>query len=350
MAVRRRHFAPKSFRQANTLAFSPLFFQAALAARNLGVLAAVHEANAEGISPHDVASRAGVSLYAARVLLEGCAAVELVTLEAGRYRITDAGRIWLVDEMTNVNANFIQDVCYRGAFHFEAAVKTGTPAGLQVFGGWPTIYAGLTELPAHVQTSWYAFDHFYSDGAFPHALPLVLGPRPKKLLDVGGNTGKWALLCLTQDPEIEVTILDHAGQLARAREAAAVAGVASRLHTHEIDLLDHSRPFPTGFDVIWMSQFLDCFAEADITRLLQRAKAALAPGGRLCVLESFWDRQATDIGEVIVQGLSLYFTCMANGTSRMYHSQDFVDLIASAGLEIVTDESAGGNHTLLTLR
>ena len=177
----------------------------------------------------------------------------------------------------------------------------------------------------------------------------MLASGPKRLLDVGGNTGKWALLCLNRDPELEVTILDHAGQLARAQAAADAAGVGSRLHTHEIDLLDHSRPFPTGFDVVWMSQFLDCFGEADIVRLLGRAKAALAPDGRLCVMESFWDRQPTDAGEVILKGLSLYFTCMANGTSRMYHSQDFLDAIAAAGLRVVADEQIGTSHTLLTV-
>ena len=51
-----------------------------------------------------------------------------------------------------------------------------------------------------------------------------------------------------------------------------------------------------------MSQFLDCFGEADIAKLLERGRAALAPGGRLCILESFWDRQPNDVGELCVQG------------------------------------------------
>jgi hypothetical protein len=38
---------------------------------------------------------------------------------------------------------------------------------------------------------------------------------------------------------------------------------------------------------------------------------------------------------------------MANGTSRMYHSQDFIDLIASAGLKLVADEAIGLTHTML---
>ena len=343
-----RKRVPKQYRQVHQLAFSPLFFQAALAARKMGVLAAVHASKSDGVIPTEVAERAGVSLYAARVLLEACLAVELVALESGRYRLTDAGQLWLLDEMVGVNARFVQDVCYAGAPGLEQSLRTGRPAGLAVFGGWATIYEGLTQLPPGVQDSWFAFDHFYSDGAFPLVFPRVFERRPRRLLDVGGNTGKWALYCLRHDPDVEITVLDHPGQLDRLRDNAVAAGLASRLRIVPLDLLDHGRPFPSGFDAVWMSQLLDCFAEPDIARLLQRGAAALAPGGRLRILEAFWDRQANEVGEMIVQGLSLYFSCMANGTSRMYHSQDFLDLIASVGLRLESDEAIGTNHTLLT--
>jgi ubiquinone/menaquinone biosynthesis C-methylase UbiE len=343
-----RKQVPKSYRQVHALAFSPLLFQAAMAARNMGVLGVVHRAKSAGLTPAEVASAADVSLYAARVLLEGCLAIELVSLRDTKYRLTDAGYLWLFDDMTKVNANFVQDVCYAGAIHLEQSLREGRPAGLKVFGEWPTIYEGLTQLPPEVQKSWFDFDHFYSDSAFPLAFPRVFEPRPARLLDVGGNTGKWALHVLTRDPDVEVTVLDHPGQLDRVKQNAEAAGVASRLKTVPIDLLDHTRAFPTGFDVVWMSQFLDCFGEADIVKLLERGRAALAPGGRLCVMESFWDRQPNDVGELCVQGTSLYFSCMANGTSRMYHSADFHELIPKAGLRVAVDEEIGTAHTMLT--
>jgi ubiquinone/menaquinone biosynthesis C-methylase UbiE len=346
MSPRRR--VPSSFHQVHALAFSPLLFQSAMAARNMGVLAAVHASKNEGVFPAEVADRVAVSLYAARVLLEGCLALELVTLEGGKYRLTDGGYLWLFDEMTRVNANFVQDVCYAGAFHLEQSLREGKPAGLKVFGAWSTIYEGLTQLPPAVQKSWFEFDHFYSDGAFPLAFPRVFAQRPRTLLDVGGNTGKWAIHCLENDPDVEVTVLDHPGQLDRLQERAAAAGVAARLRTVPIDLLDHDVAFPAGFDVVWMSQFLDCFGEPDISRLLERGRAALAPGGRLCVMEAFWDRQPNDVAELCLQGTSLYFSCMANGTSRMYHSQDFLELIPRAELCVASDEAIGMSHTLLT--
>jgi ubiquinone/menaquinone biosynthesis C-methylase UbiE len=339
---------PKQYRQVHALAFSPLLFQAAMAARNMGVLTAVHGSASAGLRPGEVASQAGVSLYAARVLLEGCLALELVALEDGRYRMTDAGRLWLFDEMTRINANFVQDICYAGAAGLEESLRTGEPAGLKVFGNWRTIYEGVTDLPPAAQKSWFEFDHYYSDGAFPLAFPRVFEPRPRRLLDVGGNTGKWALHCLSHDPDVEITVLDHPGQLARLQQNAASAGVEARLKMIPGDLLDHGRAFPNGFDVVWMSQFLDCFAEPDIVRLLDRGRAALAPGARLCILEAFWDRQANEVGELVLQGTSLYFSCMANATSRMYHSQDFLDLIPQSGLRVAADDPVGHNHTLLT--
>ena len=314
----------------------------------MGVLAAVHAA-AAGATAHDVAATAGVSRYAARVLLEGCLALELVSDdESGKFRITDAGRLWLFDPMTQVNANFVQDICYAGAARLEDSLRTGTPAGLPALGPWPTIYAGLAELPPEKQKSWFAFDHFYSDGAFPLAFPRVFAHKPRRLLDVGGNTGKWALHCLARDPDVALTVLDHPGQLERLRASATAAGVAARLHTIPVDLLDPTLVFPTGFDIVWMSQLLDCFAEPDIVRLLACGKAALAPGGRLCVMEAFTDRQPNDVAELCLYGTSLYFACMANGNSRMYASKDFIDLIAEAGLTIEADDAIGMSHTLLT--
>ncbi len=317
-----------------------------MAARDMGVLATV--AAAQGLHPREVAERANLSYYAARVLLEGCLSLDLVSYDNGTYRITEAGRLWLTDRMTRVNADFVRDVCYRGASKLEDSLRTGTPAGLQVFGNWPTIYEGLSELPPDVQRSWFAFDHYYSDSVFPEAFPHVFASKPARLLDVGGNTGKWALYCLEHDPDVKVTALDYPGQLARLRANVEAAGGAARLETMPIDLLDRTRAFPTGFDAVWMSQVLDCFSEDDVVSILERGKAALAPGGQLHVLESFWDRQPNDVGQLCLHGLSLYFTCMANGTSRMYHSEDLLELIPKAGLRVVADRELGVSHTLLT--
>ncbi len=98
-----------------------------------------------------------------------------------------------------------------------------------MFGDWNTIYEGLSQLPEPVQTSWFAFDHYYSDRAFPSALRAVFNRPIARLLDVGGNTGKWALQCVTHDPQVHVTILDLPGQLQKAKRNIDAAGMAERV-------------------------------------------------------------------------------------------------------------------------
>lgn len=345
--------ALEPFLAAHRIAFAPLTFQAARVARGRGVLSAVERARKVGVSAEEVAAATGFSLYAARVLLEGCLTLDLVqqveATEELRFALTPTGRVFLRDPVVATNLHFVNDVCYLGAADLERSLDEGRPVGLEVFGPWSTIYEGLAELPEPVRRSWFGLDHGYSDGVFPKLIPVVLASRPRRLLDVGGNTGKWALRCTEADPAVEVTILDHPGQLSDALANAEASGRGSRIRGVGLDLLDHAIAFPTGFDVVWMSQFLDCFSEDDIVALLVRGKAALAPEGTLYVLESYWDRQSNEVGRNVVAALSLYFSCMANGKSRMYHSDDLRRCVARAGLSIM-DERELGTHTLFACR
>ena len=337
--------------EAQRLAFAPIAFQVARVLRETGVLTALAEARRGGTGLADLKAATGLSRYALRVLLEGGSAAGLVWQKGERYAISKTGFFVLHDEMTRVNMDFVHDVCFQGSFFLDEAVRTGRPAGLKVFGPWPTIYEGLSKLPEPVKKSWFAFDHYYSDSAFPDALTRVFATKPQRLFDIGGNTGKWALACVGHDPDVAVTILDLPGQLRVALEAAATCGAASRITGHAIDLLDPAVPIPPGADAIWMSQFLCCFSEEQIVSILTRVARAMTASTRVWILDTFWDRQKHDLAKYCLQMSSLYFTVMANGTSRMYHSDDLKACLDEAGLEIVqATDGLGMSHTLFECR
>ena len=118
-----------------------------------------------------------------------------------------------------------------------------------------------------------------------------------------------------------------------------------------IDVLDESRPFPEGYDAIWMSQFLDCFSENEIVSILRRAARSLPASGHLYILELFWDRQPNETAALCLQQTSLYFTCIANGNSQMYHSADMLRCLEESGLELAEQrDQVGLDHTLLKCR
>lgn len=56
--------------------------------------------------------------------------------------------------------------------------------------------------------------------------------------------------------------------------------------------------------------------------------------GRLYIMETFWDRQKFETAAYCLTQISIYFTAMANGNSKMYHSDDMTRCIQESGLEI----------------
>lgn len=100
----------------------------------------------------------------------------------------------------------------------------------------------------------------------------------------------------------------------------------------------------------WMSQFLDCFSPMEILSILRRVREAMSPDAVVYILELFWDVQRYEAATYSLNATSLYFTCLANGNSRFYRSDDFLEIVKEAGF-IVTEreDNIGLGHTLLTL-
>ncbi|MBU2555445.1 MAG: methyltransferase [Bacteroidetes bacterium] len=333
---------------AQKIAFGPIMFQASIALRNLGILDHLFNNRKTGSTLEEIAEALNLSVYGVKVLLEAGLSLELVQVEQDSYSITKTGYFILKDELTRVNMDFVQDVNYLGMFKLQEAITNGKPEGLSVFGQWNTVYEALAELPEKVRKSWFAFDHFYSDYAFPEVLPYIFENKPTKILDVGGNTGKFSIFCAGNNPDIQLTILDLPGQVAEANNNIESAGFSNRISTHALNLLDDSIPFPKGYDAIWMSQFLDCFSQEQILSLLNRSYNALDVNGSLFILETYWDRQAYPASTYSLHGTTLYFTAIANGNSQMYHSRDMVRLVEASGFKIDRMiDNIGVSHTLL---
>ncbi len=338
--------------EAQKLAFGPFYFQATLAAKELGVFDALASSR-KPQQPSVIAEKTGLSLYGAKLLCEaGLCAGTMERHEDGGYTISKVGRFVRSDRLTEVNFNFTQDVCYAGLQNLKESIVNGRPEGLKHLGPWPTVYEGLSKLPEKVKRSWFEFDHYYSDDAFPYALELVFADPPKKLFDIGGNTGKWAKACCKFNADVSLTLLDLPGQLAVAKAELEKAGYGDRAEFHEIDLLDDTQAVPKGADVVWMSQFLDCFSDSEIRSILRRVHDAVDEKAFVYILEPFWDNQRFEAGRFCLVGTSLYFTAIANGNSKMYAREEMEEMSVDTGFELVEAFELIGDsyHTLLKLR
>ena len=341
-------------RLAEYIAFGPVIFQVSRLMVKFGILEMLRNSD-KGMTVEEVAQKTELSEYAVKCLLEASLTIGtvLVNQEENRYQLSKTGWFLLNDPATRVNIDFNHDVNYLGFFHLEEALKEGKPAGLKALGDWPTIYEGLSQLKPQVQRSWFNFDHFYSDSSFDQALEIVFAQKPRTLLDVGGNTGRWAMRCVNHDEEVEVTILDLPQQIDMMKRATRGLPGAQRIHGIGMNLLDPNNQFPTDqhYDAIWMSQFLDCFSEEEVVSILTRAAKIMDKDSRLYIMETLWDRQKYEPAAFCLTQISLYFTAMANGNSKMFHSDDLIRLIHQAGLEVETiHDYLGQGHSIVVLK
>ncbi len=343
--------AVEAQRMAHLIAFAPVVFQITRLMHKWGIFSLLRD-NDNGLTIAEIAKKTHLTDYAVKILMESSLTTGTVLLRDGRFVLSKVGWFFLTDPMVAVNMNFNHDVNYLGLFSLEEALSKGTPEGLKVFGKWPTIYEGLSSLPEAVQKSWFGFDHFYSDNSFRQALEIVFSSPVKTLLDVGGNTGRWALECVKYSSEVEVTIMDLPQQIALMKEHIRNMPEVSRIHGFGADLLNRETKFPQQpFDVIWMSQFLDCFSEEQVLSIVSRAAKSMTENTLLYVMETFWDRQRFETSAFCLAQTSAYFTAMANGNSKMYYSEDLMKLIEKAGLRIDTiHDNLGFGHSILVCK
>lgn len=345
--------AREAQRMAEFIAWSPIVFQVSRLMLKYGILDLLRE-HPDGTSLDEIIAKTGLSRYAAKILTEGSLSIGTISVDdaTDRYHLTKTGYFLLTDPATRANVDFNHDVNYRGMFHLDEALQNGKPEGLKTLGDWPTIYEGLSQLSPEVQNSWFGFDHFYSDTSFDEALKIIFARSPKHLMDVGGNTGRFALRCVVYDADVNVTIVDLPGQIGMMKRNVADKDGCERIHGYATNLLETANSLPEGdWDAVWMSQFLDCFSEEEIFSILSRAARVIRSDTSLYIMETFWDRQRYEPAAFCLTMTSVYFTALANGNSKMYHSDDMVRQIERAGLSVVaTHDFIGQGHTILECR
>lgn len=319
--------------EAQKIAFAPIIFQVVRTMRDLKLLNILAN-NKKGLTYEELAKESSLSKYAIQLLCETALSSNVVSIKDEKVFLTKIGFFINSDKMTNANMNYNHHVNYLGLFYLDEAIKSGKAEGLRVFGDWETIYPALSSLPEDAKKSWFDFDHMYSDSGFPKAIEILKNLNPKSILDIGGNTGKFAMLFAKNNPDINITIMDLPQQVKLAKQNIYENNITN-ISTYEANILLEETTIPKGFDIIWMSQFLDCFKEEQIVNILEKIYKSMDDNSEICIMEPFWDRQNNETAAYCVINTSPYFTAMANGYSKMFKYTDFEKLIEKANLKVV---------------
>ena len=341
----------QAFEKAQSIAFAPFVFQAVAAAKDSGLLQALGESDT-GLKIEALADKTGLSRYAVTVLSDILAASEVIECDENHvYRLSRVGECLIYDQMTEVNFDFSNLVNYAPLKHTLEALKTGKAAGLKEYdANWQTIYPHLKDLPKDSRKAWFAFDHFHSDSAYQAALNILKDRRVRYFVDIGGNTGRFTKKALATWSESRACIVDLPEQIGLMRQNPDLKSLQDRIDTVPINWLDpDAQPLiKEKVDLIWMSQFLDCFSRAEAVSILKRVKnLARQNGATVAILEPLVDHQRNRAATLSIACSSLYFSCLANGNSKFFSSEELKGIIDESGLTIESiDEPIGVGHSL----
>lgn len=337
----RKHKLIEALTEAQKLAFAPLTFQAINSMLEFRIL---KEIDSNPCNAEDLIRKLNLSEYTVNTLLEVAKCAGIIEKKDNKYSITYLGEAFLYDEMTQVNFNFVKDVCYQGASKLSQSFKEGKALGLKdLFSDAKTIYPNLSKLPEKMKKSWYEFDHYYSDNCFD-IIYKIISPV-EKIFDIGGNTGRFERVTLKFNPNQDITMIDFQGNIDLIKNDDEL----KNCKFHAADILDKEINLPPISGAVLMSQFLDCFSKEQIIFILKKIAKVCDKNTKIYILEPFIDKQKFLGAEYSLVHTSLYFTCMANGYSKMYSYADMEKMILESGFKInFTYENLGAHdYTLL---
>ena len=162
----------------------------------------------------------------------------------------------------------------------------------------------------------------------------------RRVLDLGGSTGRLAVALCEASPELEVTVVDRSVAVELGPERVAPHGVGERVHFVAGDY--HTAALGEAWDAVLMSNVLHQEQPAAASSLVARGAAALRPGGRLWVVEFAIDEEQHGrlSGALFAVNMRSFGDCYPESTSRGW--------MREAGLTHISTEWLGETRWVLT--
>jgi len=226
---------------------------------------------ARSANPDQVARELGLEPMPTAKVVRALSALGLLEPEGASYRVIESLRPYLLPGEDDLSP-FIE--------HAHTMYE-GWGANLEPWlrgGEWPSSAAS----PDHARAFGAAMRAMGARIATRVAAALELG-GVKRMLDVGGGFGQYSRALCEREPELHATVLD-------TPEVAelAVAELAGGPFAERIDFLpgDYlTTDYGTGYDLVLLANVLHQELAEAAAAMVRRGAAALAPGGRVVVVD-----------------------------------------------------------------
>ncbi|MBI5947729.1 MAG: hypothetical protein HY875_06300 [Chloroflexi bacterium] len=191
---------------------------------------------------------------------------------------------------------------------------------------------------------------WFAEGMFANAvhgakalLEVVDFGNVRRLLDVGGNAGGYALTIAAAQPSLSATIFDVEALRPLAGERIAAAPLEDRVRFQGGSFFEDA--LPRGHDALLLSSILHDWDEKDCGKILRHCFNALEPGGLIVVTEPMLREDSTGPDHPAASGLTM---ALLGGENRA--PSRVAAMLAAAGFVAAWQSPVGPQNTTVTAR
>jgi ubiquinone/menaquinone biosynthesis C-methylase UbiE len=278
-----------------------------------------------------IAAATAASERGTRMLLDGLCAFQLLSKKGASYELTPVSAEYLVRGSPSYMGSMIEaDRMWDSWSHLGDSVRSGKPA-------------------AHVEQEKGAEDFFPSLVRSLHVLnreparkaALVL--KGKRVLDVAAGSGIWGIMYAEANPDARVTAQDFPGVLPVTREFVKKHGLEARFDYLAGDLktTDYGK---ARFDLAILGNIVHSEGERSSRALFEKLFHALAPGGRLAIVDMIPNEERTAPPFPVLFALNML---LHTEEGSVYTLEEYRQWLKAAGFARVETADIGSHSPLV---
>ncbi len=168
--------------------------------------------------------------------------------------------------------------------------------------------------------------HVIASKNAPEVVAAIEPGKARRLLDVGGGSGTYALAFLASIPEMRATLFDLPPVIEMARKRVRAAGIEARTTLVPGDF--YKDPLPPGHDLAFLSAIIHQNSREENSDLYRRIHDALDPGGRIVVRDYVMSSDRTMPLEGAMFAVNMLAGTRGGSTSSY---EEFADGLAAGG-------------------
>lgn len=259
--------------EISDIAFGFMGSKALFAALHFGVFTTL---SGRSLSAEDLAPEIGLHPDRALTLLTALAGLGLVGVEAARFSNAPAAEAFLVQGARHDFGDYlrlqIDRQMYRLLDQIEPALRGSLSA--EDTGSYAQWFSDPAEARLYSESQ-----HAGSLGPARSVARNVDLGAARRMLDVGGGTGAFAITLCAANPDLSATIVDFPNVADLGEVYVGEAGLTDRIAYLRGNALETT--WPAGQDLVLMSYLFSGVPGIAHAGLLAEARRVLEPGGRL---------------------------------------------------------------------